>query len=180
MCGPRSCVQLAGRGDPLLSSGAGPLAWTPCAGGWAENCSGVAMLSSRSGVGGWRRRGSAGGLGPTDTTEAAGANVCVTDPLTSPLVGQDPGPEEYKVSWHFYLVLLHFVSSRSCSWNMLERARVGRRAGQAFTTQAAPCPPAFLGRGAHARGRARRARGDAGTRTQDPHASSACDVRRLR
>lgn len=50
------------------------------------------MLSSRSGVGGWRRRGSAGGLGPTDTAHGASKPQKPTFVLPSNLPPGGTGP----------------------------------------------------------------------------------------
>lgn len=74
-----------------------------------------------------------------------------------------PGP--FVQVWHFYLLVLRFVSSCFRSWNRMETARVKER-----VRHSRPGQPASAGvsgpRGA--RGRARRARRDSRTRIQDP------------
>lgn len=146
------------------------------AGGLRTAPGGHALLSIRGGrlaqtgqrQGTWANRHRARRL------EAAEANVCVTL-QPPPWWDRTLRPEEYKVSWHFYLLLLHFVSSRSCSWNMLGRPRVGRRAGQEFTTPAAPVRRRFWAAGstrAGARGgRAETPGREPRTRTRAPRAT---------
>lgn len=98
---------------------------------------GVATLSSRSRVGGWRGWDSVRGLGPTDTTggnpslQAAGANPCVSDPSTSSRLARTlrPGLAFLFTCIAFCFLVLPQLEQDGNS------ARKG--AGQAFTTRAA-------------------------------------------